>query len=65
MFEGAYPPGVTGKMIDALENPYCYDNCRLYNGEYCIREWNNADESYKLTERDARHPDDSCDNWEG
>ena len=66
MLDGAYPPGVTGRMIDALEGDgrMC-DNCRYFNGDYCIREWNNADESYKLTERDARNPGDYCDDWEG
>lgn len=64
LFEGSYPPGVTGKMIDYLDDGRCCDNCRYYNGDYCIREWNNADESYKLTERDARKPEDYCDYWE-
>lgn len=60
-----YPPGLTNKMISFMErNGACCDNCRHYNGDYCIREWNNADESYKLTERDAREPEDYCDNYD-
>ena len=65
MFEGAYPPGVTGKMIDALEGDgRCCDNCRYYNGDCCTREWNNAEEDYKVTERDERDPEDYCDEYE-
>ena len=63
MFDGAYPPGVTGKMIDELENPCCCGNCSHYNGAYCTAGWNNMDEDYK-TEQDAKDPDDYCDDWE-
>ena len=64
MFEGAYPPGVTGRMIDALENGRCCGYCRYYNGDCCMREWNNADEDYKVPERDERDPMDYCDDFE-
>lgn len=44
--------------------PECCDTCRIYNGDCCIREWNNADESYKVYERDARKPEDWCEHYE-
>ena len=40
------------------------ENCRYYNGDYCMRDWNNAEEDYKVPERDARDPDDYCDEYE-
>ena len=39
-------------------------NCRIYNGDYCTKLWNNLDECYKDTDRDAREPSDICDDWE-
>lgn len=71
MFDGAYPPGVTGKMIDSLENECCCENCNNYFHGTCdiaerpftaeqIEEM--SDEEYAgLVERD---PDDYCDSWE-
>ena len=63
MRDGAYPPGVTGKMIDELDNPNCCGNCIHYNGSYCTRMWNNMDEDYK-TDEDEKEPEDYCDDWE-
>lgn len=65
MKEGAYPPGVTGKNIDQLEEPMCCGSCRYYDGDYCTAQWNNADRDYCVPERDSRNPDDFCDDWEG
>lgn len=66
MREGDYPPGVTGKMIDGLErgDGRCCGNCRHYNGDYCIRLWNNAEEDYLVKGRDDSEPTDYCDEWE-
>lgn len=69
MFEGAYPPGVTGKMIDeyfgeGLPDPCC-NNCVFYDGDSCERLWNNGDPEYYIPERDDREPEDYCDDWEG
>ena len=57
MFDGAYPPGVTGAMIDRLDIPDCCGNCRLYDGDHCMKEWNNFDRDYYLPERDDKQPD--------
>lgn len=65
MFDGAYPPGVTGAMIDKLENRCCCENCRFYNGNYCTKEWNNADEEYCVPARDEKDSDDYCEDWDG
>ena len=39
MFEGAYPPGVNGRMIDEYfgdcEPDRCCDNCRYYEERTC------------------------------
>ena len=64
MFDGDYPPGVTGKMIDRLDDPRCCDNCTHYDGTYCTKEWNNLDEDYLITERDKKNWNDFCDDWE-
>ena len=67
MFDGAYPPGVTGAMIDHYageDNKRRCENCLYFDGTYCIREWNNADEDYLISERDEREPDDYCDDYE-
>lgn len=64
MFEGAYPPGVTGKMIDALETHECCGNCRYFDGEYCTKEWNNLDRDYCVPERDSTYEDEWCNDWE-
>lgn len=39
-------------------------NCRIYNGDYCTKLWNNLDECYKDTDRDVREPSDYCEDWE-
>ena len=52
-------------MIDAKEVMRCCDNCLHFNGDYCMREWNNAEEEYRIIDRDAREPEDYCDDWEG
>lgn len=66
MFEGAYPPGVTGKMIDDLENECCCGNCIHYDfkREACTLAWNNLDPDYYNPNTDDRHEDDYCDEWE-
>ena len=65
MFDGAYPPGVTGAMIDRLDIPDCCGNCRLYDGDHCMKEWNNFDRDYYLPERDDKQPDEWCKDYEG
>ena len=64
MYDGAYPPGVTGKMIDALEVQECCGTCRLYDGDYCTARWNNADRDYLIPARDERKPTDYCEDYE-
>lgn len=67
-----YPPGVTGKMIDSLDNQCCCDNCRYYYHGTC----DIADRPYTADEIDSmsdddysllveREPDDYCEQWEG
>ena len=66
MFEGAYPPGVTGAMIDKLENKPCCGNCMHYDFRYeaCTLTWNNLDSDYYNPNTDDRAEDDCCDEWE-
>ena len=69
MMDGAYPPGVTGSMIPEGVNPVfiplpCCRYCTEYNGDSCMKEWNNADEDYYFPERDDREPEESCDDYE-
>lgn len=43
----------------------CCGNCWLFNGNYCTKLWNNADECYKDVYRDSHDPyDDACEDWE-
>lgn len=39
-------------------------NCREFDGDRCMKEWNNSDEDYYLPDRDDRKPTDSCEDWE-
>ena len=66
MFDGAYPPGVTGKDIDALEKPRCCGTCINYDfrREACMLTWNNLDPDYYNPNTDDRFEYDSCDEWE-
>lgn len=67
MFDGACPPGVTGKMIDdyfeGLDSQCC-GNCLHYDGQYCTRMWNNMDKDYCNPDTDEHDEDYYCDDWE-
>ena len=71
MFDGAYPPGVTGKLVDQAfgtdinVEEGCW-NCIHYNGSWCActKEWNNMDESNYVPERDDVEEDGWCSDWE-
>lgn len=54
------------KEIMEAENSIekCCGNCWSYNGDYCTKNWNNADEDYCNPERDSREPEDEpCEDW--
>lgn len=70
MFEGDYPPGVTGREpelngIDEMWIPddCCY-YCTEYDGDRCHKEWNNNDEIYYVPERDDKEETDCCADYE-
>ena len=42
----------------------CCGNCRHFNGDFCTKDWNNMDEAYKVSWRDAKEPDDWCEDYE-
>lgn len=42
----------------------CCGNCLEYDGDHCIKDWNNADKDYYIPDRDDKDPDDCCDDWE-
>ena len=46
------------------ENVPCCDNCSWYDGDRCMVNWNNMDESYYIPDRDDKEPEDVCENWE-
>jgi len=70
MFDGAYPPGVTGDMIDRLEDGVdveeCCKNCIHYDASWCActKEWNNMVPSYYVPDRDDVEEDGWCGDWE-
>lgn len=39
-------------------------NCKEYDGEHCMKYWNNADPCYHVGWRDDKEPDDKCEDWE-
>lgn len=43
--------------------PRC-EYCTEYDGNRCMKEWNNADDCYYVPERDDKEPDDCCDDYE-
>lgn len=76
MLNGDYPPGVTGADIDRYfcDNvPDCWypddccKYCKEYDGDSCMKEWNNADPAYYVPERDDKQPDECCGDyvWNG
>lgn len=38
-------------------------NCLEYDGDRCMKEWNNLDPCYYIKWRDDKKPDDCCDDW--
>ena len=38
-------------------------NCREYDGDRCMKYWNNLDPMYYRSERDDKKPDEICDDW--
>ena len=42
----------------------CCQNCINYVDDCCWKDINNMDESLLDRERDAREPEDTCDDWE-
>ena len=52
-------------MAEAGNVKKCCGNCWLFNGDYCTKDWNNADEDYCVPERDSHEPEDkACDDWD-
>ena len=39
-------------------------NCSNYDGDACMKNWNNGDEDYYCPETDDHAPDYYCDDWE-
>ena len=39
-------------------------NCLEFDGDRCMKDWNNADEDYYIPDRDDHDPTDYCDDWE-
>ena len=39
-------------------------NCMEYDGDRCMKYWNNAEPEYYIPDRDDKEPDDKCDDWE-
>ena len=78
MFEGAYPPGVTGKMIDdtfePVEPPESCFSCMFYEERTCGCVCSVIEAEYTAEELDAmtdeeymkrfsKYPDDYCKDY--
>ena len=57
----AYDHGVTPDQISVRQDG-CW-NCNEYNGDCCMKCWNNADPDYYIPDRDDKKPDDLCPDW--
>lgn len=67
MMDGSYPPGVAGYMLDDYFRDDVEESCSTcshYDGDRCMKLWNNADEDYYVPERDDRDPEDYCEDYE-
>ena len=66
---GNYPPGFSGDMLESyfeeIDSQPCCQNCREFDGDHCMKHWNNLDPAYYIPDRDDKEPDDYCDDWEG
>ena len=52
------------EVAEAVNGKPCCGNCKEYNGTFCMKEWNNLDECYKVEWRDSKEPDEWCEDWE-
>lgn len=52
------------EVAEAVNGKFCCGNCKEYNGTFCMKEWNNLDECYKVEWRDSKEPDEWCEDWE-
>ena len=44
-------------------DPGCW-NCTQYDGNACMKEWNNLDPCYYIPDRDDKDPQDYCEDHE-
>lgn len=74
MFEGAYPPGVTGKMCDPVEPPESCFNCTFYEERTCgyicslLEAEFTAEELEAMTDEEymsrfSKEADDHCNDY--
>ena len=50
-------------FTDPMPDKGCW-NCFLYDGQHCMKHWNNLDPEHYVPERDDKNPDDGCGEWE-
>ena len=75
-FDGIHNPTVYGSRAEMkhweeplpftdppLPEKGCW-NCLEYDGDRCMKNWNNMDESYYNPDTDDRDPSDHCELWE-
>ena len=54
----------SGKYEEKEEHDNGCWNCSKYNGESCMKNWNNGDEDYYCSETDDHDPLFCCEDWE-
>ena len=60
------PPGCVEPEEDDemfVPDPCCF-YCNHYTGDYCMKDWNNAEEEYCDPYRDSRDEYDLCEDYE-
>ena len=75
-FDGIHNPTVYGSRAEMkhweeplpftdppLPEKGCW-NCWNYDGDRCMKNWNNMDESYYNPDTDDKDPSDVCDDWD-
>lgn len=66
-----YPAGVTSadlSFLDPIPDEYipdpCCEYCNEYDGNHCMKRWNNLDKCYYNPDLDDKEPEDCCEDYD-
>lgn len=52
------------ELVETVDIVPCCGNCSHYDGDHCMKDWNNLDKDYYIPDRDDKEPECVCDDWE-